>query len=131
LPVAAWVLMAATFFWIIAYDTEYAMVDRGDDIKIGVHSSAILFGRYDVAAVMACQAAFLAIMAVIGVWYQFDVIYYFGIALAAAVALSQYRLIREREREKCFRAFVSNGWLGGLIFAGIALEMLLRIRVFR
>jgi len=130
-PAVAWVLMAATFFWIIAYDTEYAMVDRDDDIRIGVHSSAILFGHRDVAAVMACQGAFLAIMSVIGVWYQFDVVYFSGLALAAVLVVLQYPLIRERGREKCFRAFLGNGWVGGLIFAGIALDMYFRIRLFR
>jgi 4-hydroxybenzoate polyprenyltransferase len=122
-PSLGWALMGATFFWIVAYDTEYAMVDRGDDIRIGVHSSAILLGRFDVAAVMSCHAAFLAGMVVIGLragglgW-----LYYAGLAVAAALVAYQYRLIRERDRDRCFRAFLNNNWVGAVIFAGIALE---------
>ena len=129
LPAPAWVLMGAVFLWIIAYDTEYAMVDRDDDIRIGVHSSAILLGRYDVAAIMGCLAAFLAIMAGIGVWQRLGVIYYIGLALAAVFVGLQYHLIRERNREKCFQAFRLNGWLGGLIFAGLLLDMQYRVNV--
>ena len=130
LPAPVWVLMGATFFWIVAYDTEYAMVDRDDDTKIGVHSSAILLGRYDVAAVMTCQAVFLATMAAVGVWQKLGAIYYVGLALAAVFVGLQYQLIRERNREKCFQAFRSNGWVGGVIFAGLALDMLYRVRLF-
>ena len=129
LPAPAWVLMGAVFFWIIAYDTEYAMVDRDDDIKIGLHSSAILLGRYDVAAVMACQAVFLATMAAIGVWQRLGAIYYISLALACVFVGLQYHLIRERNREKCFQAFRMNGWVGGLIFAGLALDMQYRVNV--
>ena len=129
LPALSWVLMGAVFLWIIAYDTEYAMVDRDDDIRIGVHSSAILLGRYDVAAIMGCLAAFLAIMAGIGVWQRLGVIYYIGLALAAVFVGLQYHLIRERNREKCFQAFRLNGWLGGLIFAGLLLDMQYRVNV--
>src|SRR5262245_45493016 len=129
LPAPAWVLMGAVFLWIIAYDTEYAMVDRDDDIKIGVHSSAILLGRYDVAVVMACHAAFLAIMIGIGAWQRLGVIYYAGLALAAVFVGLQYPLIRERNREKCFKAFRMNGWVGGVIFAGLVLDMQYRVNV--
>ena len=129
LPAPAWVLMGAVFFWIIAYDTEYAMVDRDDDIKLGVHSSAILLGRYDVAAIMACQVVFLATMAAIGVWQRLGAIYYISLALAAVFVGLQYRPIRERNREKCFQAFRMNGWVGGLIFAGLALDMQYRVNV--
>jgi 4-hydroxybenzoate polyprenyltransferase len=129
-PALGWALMGATFFWIIAYDTEYAMVDRNDDIRIGVHSSAILLGRHDLAAVLVCQAAFLGAMAAIGVWQRLGVIYYVCLAAAAAFVLIQYRLLKEREREQCFRAFLSNNWVGALIFAGIALDRLLQFRLF-
>ena len=128
-PALSWVLMGAVFLWIIAYDTEYAMVDRDDDIKLGVHSSAILLGRYDVAAIMACQSAFLAIMVGIGVWQRLGAIYYVSLALAAVFVGLQYRLIRERQREKCFQAFRINGWVGGLIFAGLLLDMQYRVNV--
>ncbi len=130
LPALAWVLMAATFSWIIAYDTEYAMVDRDDDVRIGVHSSAILLGRRDVLAVMLCQGIFLAIMTFIGVWLRLGLFYFAGLAVAAMFAAFQFQLIRDRDREKCFQAFISNGWMGGVIFAGLALDMVLRIPLF-
>jgi 4-hydroxybenzoate polyprenyltransferase len=123
LPPEAWVLMAATFFWIIAYDTEYAMVDRDDDIKVGVNSSAIALGRYDVAAVMACHAAFLLILGAIGLWQRLGPIYYGGLLVAACLAAYQYRLIRDRSREGCFRAFLNNNWMGAAIFAGIMADL--------
>jgi len=125
LPAIAWALMAATLFWIIAYDTEYAMVDRDDDIKIGVHSSAILLGRHDVAAVMACHAIFLAGMAAIGTWQRLGVIYFLGLAAAAGCVWHQYRLIRGRDREHCFKAFLNNNWVGAVIFTGLMLDMLI------
>ncbi len=129
LPAVAWVLMAATFFWIIAYDTEYAMVDRDDDVKLGVNSSAIFLGRLDVAAVMICHAAFLGIMAAMGVWHHLGLLYYCGLLAAGALVAYQYRLIRGRGRDGCFRAFLNNNWVGAAIFAGIALDLMLRNRV--
>ena len=125
LPAIAWAMMAATLFWIIAYDTEYAMVDRDDDIKIGVHSSAILLGRYDVAAVIAGHAVFLSAMAGIGFWQRLGVYYYLGLVIAAGFVAYQYRLIRGRERELCFKAFLNNNWVGAVIFAGLMFDMLL------
>jgi len=129
LPMMAWVVMAATFFWIIAYDTEYAMVDRDDDLKVGVYSSAIFLGRYDVAAVMACHALFLSIMAAIGAWARLGYLYYAGLAVAGALVVHQYRLIRARSRDGCFRAFLNNNWVGAALFAGLALDLMLRNRV--
>jgi 4-hydroxybenzoate polyprenyltransferase len=130
-PALSWALMGATFFWIIAYDTEYAMVDRGDDIKVGVHSSAILLGRLDVAAIMACHAVFLGGMVAIGVRESLGVIYYAGLAFAAGLVAHQYRLIRERDRELCFRAFLNNNWVGAAVFAGIAFDRMLYIPLGR
>jgi 4-hydroxybenzoate polyprenyltransferase len=130
-PPVAWVMLLANVFWAIAYDTEYAMVDRDDDLKVGVKSSAILFGRYDVAAVAVCHAVFLAIMATVGVWQQLGVLYYVGIALAAGFIGHQYRLIRGRERAQCFAAFLNNNWVGAALFAGLALDILFRFRIFR
>ena len=130
LPPLTWVLMAATFFWIIAYDTEYAMVDREDDIRIGVHSSAILFGRYDVLAVMLSHALFLGIMTYIGAWLGLGLLYFTGLAFAVVLAIVQFGLIRDRDREKCFQAFRSNGWMGGVIFAALALDMVVRLPAF-
>lgn len=130
LPALTWILMAATFFWIIAYDTEYAMVDRDDDIRIGLHSSAILLGRRDVLAVMLCHGVFLGIMTFIGVWLNLGLIYFAGVAVAVLFAALQFQLIRDRERDKCFQAFITNGWMGGVIFAGLALDTVVRIPVF-
>jgi 4-hydroxybenzoate polyprenyltransferase len=125
-PIAAWFMMAANMFWAIAYDTEYAMVDRDDDVKIGLNSSAILLGRYDVAGVMLAHAIFLFMMVIAGTWYRMSVVYYAGIGVAALLVAWQFRLIRGREREKCFRAFRNNNWVGMAIFVGLALDLYLR-----
>ena len=126
----AWAMLLGNVFWAIAYDTEYAMVDRDDDIRIGVKSSAILLGRHDVAAVMACHAAFLGIMATVGAWMRLGVFYYVGLILAAGFVLHQYQLIRDRDQQKCFAAFLNNNWVGAAIFAGIALDVFFRLRLF-
>ncbi|TLY48952.1 MAG: 4-hydroxybenzoate octaprenyltransferase [Gammaproteobacteria bacterium] len=122
LPPLCWLLFLANVLFSTIYDTEYAMVDRDDDVRIGMRTSAILFGRYDVAAVMACYALFLAIMAAIGVWRGYGPFYYAGLATAAAMAAYHYRLIRTRTREGCFKAFRHNNWLGAAVFAGILLD---------
>lgn len=124
-PVVAWVMLAANVFWAIAYDTEYAMVDRPDDLKIGIKTSAITFGRFDVAAVMLCYAAFLACMIWVGVHEQLGTFYYMGLAAAAAMAGYHFTLIRDRERDRCFKAFLHNNWLGAVVFAGIVLDYLI------
>ncbi len=126
----AWVMLVANVFWAIAYDTEYAMVDRDDDLKLGLKSSAILFGRYDVAAVMLCHALFLLIMAYVGWEVRLGVFYFAGLAIAAGAAAYQYVLIRGRRREECFRAFQSNNVVGAAVFGGIAIEFLLRSTLF-
>ena len=123
IPLAGWTLMGATFFWIIAYDTEYAMVDRDDDLKLGLKSSAILLGRFDVAGVMVAHALFLAILTAIGRWQRLDAFYFAGLAVAAALILHQYWLIRGRDRGRCFRAFRNNNWVGLAVFAGLALDL--------
>jgi 4-hydroxybenzoate polyprenyltransferase len=125
-PPLAWSLVAANFFWVIAYDTEYAMVDRDDDLRTGIHTSAILFGRLDVAAVMSCYAAFLVAMIAIGRWQGYGPAYYAGLLVAGAIAIHHYFLIRGRTREGCFRAFLHNNWLGAAVFAGIVADQLLR-----
>ncbi|MGZ5569596.1 MAG: 4-hydroxybenzoate octaprenyltransferase [Usitatibacter sp.] len=127
-PPVAWALLAANILWTIAYDTEYAMVDRDDDVRIGIKTSAILFGRHDVLAVMLCYALFLAAMVAIGVWQHLASLYYAGIAVAAAIALHHYSLIRTRTREGCFKAFLHNNWMGAAIFAGIAADAWMRGR---
>jgi len=122
IPVAAWCLLVANVFWTIAYDTEYAMVDRDDDRKLGLKTSAILFGPADVAIVMLCYLAFLLVMAGVGVFWAYGRFYYAGLGAAALLAAWHYRLIRGRTREGCFKAFLHNNWIGAVIFAGIVLD---------
>ena len=123
IPLAGWALMGATFFWIIAYDTEYAMVDRNDDLKLGLKSSAIVLGRFDVAGVMIAHALFLAILTAVGRWQRLDGYYFTGLAVATGLILYQYWLIRGRDRSRCFRAFRNNNWVGLAVFAGLALDL--------
>ncbi|AXE99501.1 4-hydroxybenzoate octaprenyltransferase [Paraburkholderia hospita] len=119
-PLLAWVMLIANVFWSVAYDTEYAMVDRDDDIKIGIRTSALTFGRFDVLAIMLCYAVTLGIYVGIGVALSFGVLYWIGLAAAAGCAVYHYTLIKDRERMPCFAAFRHNNWLGGALFAGIA-----------
>jgi 4-hydroxybenzoate polyprenyltransferase len=126
LPPLCWWLLLANIFWVLAYDTEYAMVDRDDDLKIGIRTSAVLLGRYDVPAVMLCYAAMLALLVMIGMRLHFGVYFYLGLAAAGLLMLYHYTLIRERRREGCFKAFLHNNWVGGVIFAGIAADYALR-----
>lgn len=128
-PLVAWLMLLANIFWAVAYDTEYAMVDRNDDLKIGIKTSAITFGRFDVAAVMACYVATLGILAWVGYTLHLGLAYYAGLLVAAGLAGYHYTLIRGRERGPCFKAFLHNNWLGGAVFAGIALDCLHRIPV--
>jgi 4-hydroxybenzoate polyprenyltransferase len=125
-PPAAWLLLIANIFWAVAYDTEYAMVDRDDDLKIGIKTSAITFGRFDVTAVMLCYAIAFAIILVVGWQYGLRLWFVAGLAVAAGCALYHYTLIRDRDRMRCFAAFRHNNWLGAAIFAGIALDYALR-----
>ena len=124
-PMLAWLLVAANAFWVIAYDTEYAMVDRDDDRRIGIRTSALLFGRFDVVAVMASYVAFLAAMAAIGAWQGFGWPYQAGIAVAGALMVWHYAMIRTRSREGCFRAFLHNNWVGAAVFAGVVADRFL------
>ncbi|MDR1164096.1 MAG: 4-hydroxybenzoate octaprenyltransferase [Candidatus Accumulibacter sp.] len=124
LPKTCWYLLVASVFWTLAYDTEYAMVDREDDLKIGVKTSAITFGRFDVKFVMACYAAMLGLLAWIGQTLYRGWPYYVGIGAASVAALYHFTLIRDRDPEKCFKAFRHNNWIGACVFAGIALDYL-------
>ena len=124
--VLAWSLLVGNLFWVLAYDTEYAMVDRDDDLQIGIRTSAITLGRFDVTAVMAFYAAFIAIWAMLGAQLGLRWPYFAGLAVAAALAVWHYRLIRERTREGCFRAFRLNHWLGFAVFAGVVASSALR-----
>ncbi len=124
-PAEAWWLLLANVFWAVAYDTEYAMVDRNDDLKIGIKTSAITFGRFDVAAVMICYAATLAIIAGIGYTLHLGAIFYAGLLAAAGIMGVHFTWIRGRERMACFKAFLHNNWVGAVIFAGIAADFLI------
>jgi 4-hydroxybenzoate polyprenyltransferase len=130
LVLVTWVLLAANIFWAIAYDTEYAMVDRDDDVKLGLKSSAILLGRHDVTGVMVAHGLFLATMIFIG-WSQYlGVLYYVALAVAAGLVCYQYRLIRDRSREGCFKAFLNNNWVGLAIWVGLVLDLQFRLKLF-
>lgn len=124
-PPLGWALFIGNMFWVIAYDTEYAMVDRDDDVRIGIRTSAILFGRFDVAAVMLSYAVTLAILAAVGYAEGLGLAYYAGLLVAGGMMGYHYLWIRDRSREGSFRAFNHNNWVGAAIFAGIALDYLL------
>jgi len=129
-PAEAWWLLLANVFWAVAYDTEYAMVDRNDDLKIGIKTSAITFGRFDVAAVMGCYAATLAIIGGVGYGRGLGVAFYAGLAVAAGIMGVHFTWIRGRERMACFKAFLHNNWVGAVIFAGIVVDFLVSGRSF-
>ena len=118
-PALGWGLLAGNLFWVLAYDTEYAMVDRDDDLKIGIKTSAITLGRFDVAGVMAFYAVFIGIWAALGGQIGLRWPYFSGLAVAAGIAAWHYTLIRSRSRDGCFRAFRLNHWLGFAVFAGV------------
>ena len=126
IPPLAWVLLAANVFWAIAYDTEYAMVDRNDDLKIGIKSSAIFFGKYDVIAVTVCFAIMLGLLAYIGIFLGYGKLYFIGQAAALLLACRQYTLIKNRHIANCFKAFLHNNWIGLAIFIGIAAQYYLK-----
>jgi len=119
LPAICWWLLAANVFWAIAYDTEYAMVDREDDRRLGMRTSAITLGRFDVAGVMACYTVMVILLGWVGVLARLGPVYYAGLTVAALMMVYHWTLIRTRTREGCFKAFLHNNWVGGVIFAGI------------
>ena len=127
-PLLAWLLLLGNLFWVLAYDTEYAMVDRDDDLKIGMKTSAITLGRWDVAVVMACYAVFLLIwVLILAFWHaphRFDALFYVAIGLAALQALWHWHLIHTRTRDGCFRAFRLNHWMGFTVVAGVVASYL-------
>ena len=122
IPPLAWILLAANVFWAMAYDTEYAMVDRDDDLKIGIKSSAIFFGKYEVLAVMVCYTIMLGLLAYVGKLMGFGKYYFIGLAVAFALVFWQYILIKSREKSRCFKAFLHNNWIGLVLFIGVAAE---------
>ncbi|MGL5482867.1 MAG: 4-hydroxybenzoate octaprenyltransferase, partial [Aeromonas veronii] len=125
LPLVAWLLFFANLLWTVAYDTQYAMVDRDDDLKIGLKSSAILFGRYDKRIIGALQLSTLLLLLAVGQLMTLGGWYYWGLLGAAVLFVYQQRLIRERQREACFQAFLNNNYVGALVFAGLVLDYLL------
>ncbi len=124
-PPIAWLLLLVNITWAIAYDTEYAMVDREDDLKIGIKSSAITFGRFDVAAIMVCYGFTLLFLVIVGRALVMHPAYYLGLVAAAGVASTHYFLIRGREKTNCFKAFLGNNWFGFSVFAGLITQYLM------
>ncbi len=122
LPLECWLLLGANVFYAFAYDTEYAMVDRDDDARLGIRTAALTLGRWDVSAIMASYAGMLALLAAVGVLRGLEWIFFAGLAAAAAMMAWHWRLIRTRSREGCFKAFRHNSWVGATIFSGIVLS---------
>jgi 4-hydroxybenzoate polyprenyltransferase len=121
-PLVAWLMLLANVCWSLAYDTEYAMVDRKDDLEIGIRSSAITFGRFDVAWIMFFYSAMLTLLAFVGHCLHLSWPYYLSLLAAFGVVLYHFSLIKNRDERQCFKAFLHNNWLGALIFAGIFLN---------
>jgi 4-hydroxybenzoate polyprenyltransferase len=122
-PTLAWTLLFGNLFWVLAYDTEYAMVDRDDDLKIGMKTSAITMGRYDVTIIAACYIFYLLIWSVASDFIAYSAIYFVALFFAILQVIWHIWLIRNREREACFKAFRLNHWLGFTVFVGIALSL--------
>lgn len=127
LPREAWLLFVANVLWATVYDTMYGMVDREDDLKIGVKSTAILFGEADRAIIAIIQVLLLVALAMAGQAAELGGYYYFGLLLAASLAVYQQYLIREREPQACFKAFLNNNWFGAAVFGGILLHYVSRL----
>ena len=123
-PLVAWLMLLANVFWSVAYDTEYAMVDRPDDLKIGIHTAAITFGRFDVLAIMICYAVTFGLLAWVGVLSGRGLAYYLGLLVAVGLASYHYTLIRNRDRAGCFKAFMHNNWVGAVIFIGLVIDLM-------
>lgn len=119
-PAVAWCLLLANMFWSIAYDTAYAMVDRADDLKIGIRSSAITFGRFDVMAIMGCFTVMMLILAAVAIYAGFAWPFWLGWLLACVLISRQYKLISRRDPQQCFKAFLDNVWIGAALTAGFA-----------
>ena len=125
----AWLLLLANVFWAMAYDTEYAMVDRADDLKIGIKTSAITFGRFDVAAVMLCYALNFALIGWVGYRLHMGYGLFGGLGVAVVIAAYHFTLIRQRDPALCFKAFLHNNWIGAAIFAGVVIDFLPQLKL--
>ena len=126
----AWVMFGANLFWVVAYDTEYAMVDRDDDVRLGMRTSALTFGRFDVLAVAVCYTVYFAGMTLVGIRWPMGIIYWIALGFAVGLAVYHLWLIRTRDRARCFRAFLSNHWLGFAVFAGVAVDFATRLHAW-
>ncbi len=126
-PMVAWVMLTANLFWTVAYDTEYAMVDRDDDLKLGLKTAAITFGRFDRLAISLCYGAALLLLSWVGVMMGWHWAYYVGLLVAAGIATQHLFWIQGREREACFRAFRHNNWFGAAVFAGVVAQYLIAV----
>ena len=115
----AWWLLGTNLLWTVAYDTMYAMADRPDDLKAGIKSSAIMFGRFELVINASLQAITLLSLALMGLYLGFGVIFYLGLGAAALTAVYQLYLCKDRDRQQCFKAFLNNIWFGGFVFAGL------------
>ena len=124
-PLVAWLMLLANVAWSLAYDTEYAMVDRPDDLKIGIYSSAITFGRLEVVAIMTFYGVMLALLAYVGSLIGLGMPYFIGLIVALGIAIYHFSLIRNRQPANCFKAFLHNNWLGAVVFMGIAANYLI------
>ena len=129
IPPLAWWLLVANVFWAIAYDTQYAMVDRDDDAKIGIKSSALFFGKYEVLAIMLCYVAMMGILFYAGRFLGYGTSYFIGLGAASGFALGLYQLIKKRVKTDCFSAFLQNNWIGFAIFLGLAAEYYFRNKI--
>ncbi|MDX1269320.1 MAG: 4-hydroxybenzoate octaprenyltransferase, partial [Oceanisphaera sp.] len=125
LPPSLWLIYIAVLLWTVAYDTFYAMVDREDDLKIGVKSTAILFGEDDRTIIGLLQGCVLFVMVLVGAQFHMGFLYFVGLAAAAGLFVYQQRITRERQREACFQAFLNNHYVGMAIFIGIFLHYLI------
>lgn len=123
LPPQAWLLFVINILWTVVYDTLYAMVDRDDDLKIGVKSSAILFGRFDKLIVGVLQFLSLVLLIALGWWLSLSSAFYWGVLAAGGLFVYQQMLIRERERDACFKAFLNNNYVGMVLFVGLAISV--------
>ena len=125
LPLSCWLLLLANICWTVAYDTQYAMVDGDDDLRIGIKSTAILFGRFDKLIIGLLQLATLLLLVLVGVLSQLGSLYYWSLLACAALFVYQQQLLKERERDACFQAFLNNNYVGMVLFCGIASSYLL------
>lgn len=127
LPFEAWLLYFANICWVMAYDTEYALVDKQDDLKIGIKSTAIFFGKWDRSMIFMLQGLFLLLLILLGITSHFGFLYYLGVILASLLFLYQQFLIRDREPQKCFFAFMNNHYVGAILFIALCLDFRFRL----